>query len=490
MNFPILSMMIFVPFLGMILILLLKKEQESAARYLAAVFSFIPLVLSFILISKYHGSTSQVQFVEKFDWIPSLGITYFLGADGLSVPMLFLTALLGFVSVIYSFGDIKERVKQYFAFLLLLEVGMMGVFAALDFFLFYIFWEIVLVPMYFLIGIWGHGRKEYSAIKFFLYTLFGSLFMLVGILALYFTVEPHTLNMMTLIEKAPGLARSFQLLAFVAFFIAFAVKVPVFPFHTWLPDAHVDAPTAVSVILAGVLLKMGTYGFLRVSYPMFPQGAIYFALPIAILALINIVYGALVCMAQKDLKKMIAYSSVSHMGYCMLGIAAVTVTGMSGCVFQMVSHGLITGALFLLVGVLYERAHTREIGAFGGLWIKLPVYSGLMILFCLGSLGLPGMSGFISEFMVFVGSFPAFKVIVPLAITGVVITAAYFLRMIQAMFLGTFNTKWEALTEISGREIFTVVPLAILMIAIGVYPSILANMIKATIENVVRLVTG
>ncbi|MGB8658316.1 MAG: NADH-quinone oxidoreductase subunit M [Candidatus Zixiibacteriota bacterium] len=490
MNFPILSMMIFVPFLGMILILFLKKDQENAARYLAAIFSFIPLVLSFILISKYNGSTSQVQFVEKFDWIPSLGITYFLGADGLSVPMLFLTALLGFVSVIYSFGDIKERVKQYFAFLLLLEVGMMGVFAALDFFLFYIFWEIVLVPMYFLIGIWGHGRKEYSAIKFFLYTLFGSLFMLVGILALYFTVEPHTLNMMTLIEKAPGLARGFQLLAFVAFFIAFAVKVPIFPFHTWLPDAHVDAPTAVSVILAGVLLKMGTYGFLRISYPMFPQGAIYFALPIAILALINIVYGALVCMAQKDLKKMIAYSSVSHMGYCMLGIAAVTVTGMSGCVFQMVSHGLITGALFLLVGVLYERAHTREIGAFGGLWIKLPVYSGLMILFCLGSLGLPGMSGFISEFMVFVGSYPAFKVIVPLAVTGVVITAAYFLRMIQAMFLGTFNTKWEALTEISGREIFTVVPLAILMIAIGVYPSILANMIKATIENVVRLVTG
>lgn len=490
MNFPILSLMTFIPLLGMVLILLLKREQENAARYLAAIFSFIPLVLSFILLSRYDGSTSQIQFVEKFDWIPSLGITYYMGVDGLSVPMLFLTALLGFVSVIYSFGDIKERVKQYFAFLLLLEVGMMGVFAALDFFLFYIFWEIVLVPMYFLIGIWGHGRKEYSAIKFFLYTLFGSLFMLVGILSLYFTVEPHTLNMMTLIEKSAGLTRGFQLLAFVAFYIAFAVKVPIFPFHTWLPDAHVDAPTAVSVILAGVLLKMGTYGFLRISYPMFPQGALYFALPIGILALINIVYGALVCMAQKDLKKMIAYSSVSHMGYCMLGIAAITVTGISGCVFQMVSHGLITGALFLLVGVLYERAHTREIGAFGGLWIKLPVYTGIMTLFCLGSLGLPGMSGFVSEFMVFIGSYPAFKVIVPLAVIGVVITAAYFLRMIQAMFLGTFNTKWEGLTEISGREIFTVVPLAILMIGIGIYPSPLANMIKATIENIVHLVMG
>jgi NADH-quinone oxidoreductase subunit M len=490
MNFPILSLMTFTPLLGMILILLLKKEQERTARFLAGVFSFIPLILSFMLLSKYDGSTSQLQFVEKFDWIPSLGVTYFMGADGLSVPMLFLTALLCFVAVIYSFGDIKERVRQYFAFILLLETGLIGVFAALDFFLFYIFWEVVLVPMYFLIGIWGHGRKEYSAIKFFLYTLFGSLFMLVGILALYFTVEPHTLNMMILIEKAPQLTRGFQLIVFLAFYVAFAVKVPIFPFHTWLPDAHVDAPTAVSVILAGILLKMGVYGFLRISYPMFPEGAIYFALPIGILALINIVYGALVCMAQKDLKKMIAYSSVSHMGYCMLGMAAITVTGISGCVFQMVSHGLITGALFLLVGVLYERAHTREIGAFGGLWIKLPVYSGIMTLFCLGSLGLPGLSGFVSEFMVFIGSYPSFKVIVPLAVIGVVITAAYFLRMVQRIFLGTFNTKWEALTEINGREIFTVTPLAILMIGIGVYPAPLVNMIKATMENIVRLVSG
>lgn len=491
MNFPILSLMTFMPFLGMILILLLRKEQENLARGLAAIFSFIPLVLSFILLSRYDGSTSQMQFVEKFDWIPSLGVTYYMGADGLSVPILFLTALLSFVAVIYSFGDIKERVKQYFAFLLLLEVGMMGVFSALDFFLFYIFWEIVLVPMYFLIGIWGHGRKEYSAIKFFLYTLFGSLFMLVGILALYFTVEPHTLNMMTLIDEASQLTRGFQLIVFLAFYVAFAVKVPIFPFHTWLPDAHVDAPTAVSVILAGILLKMGAYGFLRISYPMFPDGAIYFALPIGILALINIVYGALVCMAQKDLKKMIAYSSVSHMGYCMLGIAAITVTGISGCVFQMVSHGLITGALFILVGVLYERSHTRDIDAFGGLWIKLPVYSGIMTLFCLGSLGLPGLSGFISEFMVFIGSYPSFKIIVPLAVIGVVITAAYFLRMIQRMFLGTFDgKKWDALTEINGREIFTVAPLAILMIGIGVYPAPLVNMIKATMENIVRLVSG
>jgi len=475
--------------LGIIAVLVLRKEQVQAIRWASALFSFIPLVLSFFLLAHYDSSTSTMQFVEKHTWIPSLGVTYFLGADGLSVPMLFLTALLSFLSVIASF-NINFRVKEYFAFFLLLEVGMMGVFAALDFFLFYIFWEVMLVPMYFLIGIWGGPRKEYAAIKFFLYTLFGSVFMLIGILALYFTSQPHTLNMMELISQAPLLAKGFQLIVFVAFFLAFAIKVPIFPFHTWLPDAHVEAPTAVSVILAGILLKMGTYGLLRVSLPMFPKAALYYALPLALLALINIVYGALVCMAQKDLKKMVAYSSVSHMGYCILGISALTVTGVSGCVFQMFSHGLITGALFLLVGVLYDRAHTRDIDAFGGLWAKIPVYTGVMTLFCMGSLGLPGLSGFISEFMVFIGSFPVFKVIVALAVLGVVITAAYFLRMIQKMFLGTFNTKWEALTEISGRELFTVIPLAILMIGVGVYPSPLADMIRATLENIVHLVTG
>jgi NADH-quinone oxidoreductase subunit M len=489
MNFPILTYMTFIPLLGMIVILFINKEKIQLVRWTAALFSFVPLLLSFILLSRFNSSTSEMQFIEKLEWIPSLGVSYIMGVDGISVPMLFLTALLSFVSVIASF-NIDRRVKEYFAFFLLLETGMMGVFSALDFFLFYIFWEVVLVPMYFLIGIWGGPRREYAAIKFFLYTLFGSLFMLVGILALYFTVEPHTLNMMELINKAPDYARGFQLLAFVAFYIAFAIKVPVFPFHTWLPDAHVEAPTAVSVILAGILLKMGIYGLLRISLPMFPYGAIYFALPLAILGLINIVYGALVSMAQKDLKKLVAYSSVSHMGYCILGISAITVTGLSGCVFQMFSHGLITGALFLLVGVLYDRAHIRDIDAFGGLWVKLPVYSAIMILFCLGSLGLPGLSGFVSEFMVFVGSFPIFKIITALAVVGVVITAAYFLRMIQRMFLGEYNAKWEGLTEISGREIFTVIPLAILMIMVGVYPAVLTNMINAAMENIVHLVLG
>jgi NADH-quinone oxidoreductase subunit M len=403
-------------------------------------------------------------------------------------PPRFLTALLSFISIIASFG-IKERVKEYFAWFLLLEAGMMGVFCSLDFFLFYVFWEVMLVPMYFLIGVWGGPRREYAAIKFFLYTLFGSVFMLVGILALYFTTG--TLDMMELISKNALYAHSFQLWVFAAFFIGFAIKVPVFPFHTWLPDAHVEAPTAVSVILAGVLLKMGTYGLLRISFPMFPQAAKYYAIPIAILGMIGIIYGALVSMAQKDLKKLVAYSSVSHMGYCMLGMAALTTVGISGCLFQMFSHGIITGALFLLVGVIYDRAHTREIAAFGGLGAKLPLFTGIFTLFGMASLGLPGMSGFISEFMVFIGSYQSIEIptwIVVVSVFGVILTAAYILRMIQKMFLGQFNTKWESLTEINGREIFTVVPLAVLTLLVGILPNTLNQFFSATVDNLVKII--
>ncbi len=484
----ILSWMIFLPLIGAVVALLIPKDNHRLIRGVAFVASLMPLVLAAVLVAQYDSSTAQFQFVELASWIPGLNANYHLGADGISVPMLALTALLSFLAVLVSF-NITKRVKEYFAFFLLLETAMMGVFAALDLFLFYVFWEVMLVPMYFLIGIWGGPRKEYAAMKFFLYTLFGSIFMLVGILALYFNSAPHSLSIIEQIQRAPQMTRGFQLFAFAFFFIGFAVKIPTLPFHTWLPDAHVEAPTAVSVLLAGILLKMGTYGLLRISLPMFPVGTKFYAFPMAILGMAGIIYGALVCMAQTDLKKLVAYSSVSHMGYCLLGLSAFgSVAAISGCMFQMVSHGLITGALFALVGVVYDRAHTREIGAFGGMWIKVPVYSGIMVLFVLGSLGLPGLSGFVSEFMVFLGAFPYYPVTVALSVVGVLLTAAYFLRMVQRMFLGPVAGHTEGLTEINAREIFAVAPLAILMIAIGVYPSLLSNMIQATIVNLVALI--
>ena len=495
MDIPLLTLMIFIPLIGMIVVMFLKQTQVQAIRYTSAFFSLIPLILSFLMLGNYDWTTSQLQFVEKHMWIPALNVHYHLGADGLSVPMLFLTALLSFISIVASF-NITNRVKEYFAFFLLLEVGMMGVFAALDFFLFYVFWEVMLVPMYFLIGIWGGPRKIYAAIKFFLYTLFGSIFMLVGILVLYFNTSPHTLSIMELIRLGPTLTTDLQIMVWAFFFIAFAIKVPVWPFHTWLPDAHVEAPTAVSVILAGVLLKMGTYGILRISFPMLPFGTNYFSLMLAVLGVIGIIYGALVSMAQKDLKKLVAYSSVSHMGYCLLGMSVFFIgadgkpfiTGLSGCMFQMFSHGLITGALFLLVGVLYDRAHTREIEAFGGLWVKIPVYGSLMTFFAMASLGLPGLSGFVSEFLVFIGGFAKYPVLTGVAVIGVVLTAGYILRMVQRIFLGQFNVKWEHLTEINAREIFCVAPLLILTLAIGIYPKPLANLMAATLENIVSLV--
>ncbi len=495
MDFPILSVMIFTPLLAMIVVMLINKERHLTIKWASVAFSLVPLVLSIIVWAYYDSSTAAMQFQERHVWIPSLSIQYFLGVDGLSVPMLFLTALLSTISLLVSF-HIHVRVKEYFAFFLLLECGMLGVFASLDFFLFYIFWEIMLVPMYFLIGIWGGPRKEYAAIKFFLYTLFGSIFMLVGILALYLTTDPHTLDMLELIRQGTNYGHGLQLMVWFFFFLAFAIKVPVFPFHTWLPDAHVEAPTAVSIILAGVLLKMGTYGFLRISFPMLPYGTQYFAPMLAVLGVIAIIYGALVSMAQKDLKKLVAYSSVSHMGYCMLGMSVFFIgtngmphiTGLVGAYYQMFSHGLITGAMFLLVGVLYDRAHTREIAAFGGLGVKLPIYTALMVVFSMASLGLPGMSGFIAEFTVFIGAFAKYKVLTGISVVGVVLTAGYILRMVQKMFLGEFNPKWDGLTEINLRETLAVVPLLILTILLGVLPSLLIHPLTATLENLVRQV--
>ncbi|UCG60465.1 MAG: NADH-quinone oxidoreductase subunit M [Candidatus Zixiibacteriota bacterium] len=489
----ILSSLVFVPLLGMIIVMCLPKDKFNAIRWTSLLVSLIPMFASFWLtwdyFFNYSGSAAFAYVVGPYNWIPSLNIQYYMGVDGISIPMLFLTGLLSTLSLLASFG-INNRVKEYFAFFLLLEAGMMGVFVALDFFLFYVFWEVMLVPMYFLIGVWGGPRKEYAAIKFFLYTLFGSIFMLVAILIMYFTSEPHSLNMVTLLDHGPMMSHTLQMVCFIFFFIAFAIKVPVWPFHTWLPDAHVEAPTAVSVILAGVLLKMGTYAMLRINWPMFPQALRELSFWIAVLGVIAIIYGALVSMAQKDLKKLVAYSSVSHMGYCMMALAAVSsVSAIAGCMFQMVSHGLITGALFVLVGVLYDRAHTREIAAFGGLGAKVPVYTGIMVLFSMAALGLPGMSGFVSEFMIFVGAFGALnKVLVGISVLGVVLGATYMLRMVQNVFLGEFNmARWGGLTDINLREIISVAPLAVLTVVIGVYPKPLTQLMTATLEHLVSL---
>ncbi|OGR83489.1 MAG: oxidoreductase [Elusimicrobia bacterium RIFCSPLOWO2_01_FULL_64_13] len=496
---PLLTLVTFLPMLGALLILVLPKEKVNWQRTAAVVFSGLSFLVSLQILRVFDPATSALQLAEKSSWIPSFGINYHLGVDGLSLPLLVLTTLLSLLSIIASF-NIELRVKEYFFWFLVLETGMLGVFVALDFFLFYIFWEVMLVPMYFLIGIWGGPQKEYAAIKFFLYTLFGSIFMLIAILALYFRADPHTFDIPQLISQGAQFGGRFQTVVFLLLFVAFAIKVPIFPFHTWLPLAHVEAPTAVSVILAGVLLKLGTYGMMRVSFPMFPSAALWFAIPLLILAFINIVYGALVAMAQTDMKKMVAYSSINHMGYALLGMAAFTVTGFNGAILQMVNHGIITGSLFLLVGVIYDRAHTRDLGAFGGLGAKLPVYTGIMVLASMASLGLPGLAGFISEFLCFLGAFsanpeavvfgntPAFKLFTALSVIGILVTAAFFLRMIEKVFLGPFNAKWESLKDMSPRELAAVVPLTALTIWIGVWPQWLLSLMNSTVEQMVAFI--
>jgi NADH-quinone oxidoreductase subunit M len=385
-------------------------------------------------------------------------------------------------------------VKGYFALFLLLDTGMMGVFCALDFFLFYIFWEVMLLPMYFLIGIWGGPRREYAAIKFFLYTLFGSVLMLIAMLALYFYNDPHTFDMTKLwsvqYSNDPvfwGLG--FQQLVWLALFIGFAIKIPAFPFHTWLPDAHVEAPTAISVILAGVLLKMGTYGILRINFPILPDATLYFAPTLlAALGAWNIVYGAFCAMAQQDLKKLVAYSSISHMGYVMLGMASFTAQGINGAVLQMFNHGTITGMLFLLVGVIYDRAHHREIEGFGGLAAIMPVYTGITALAFFASMGLPGLSGFISEILVLLGTWQKYPILTILGASGVILTAGYLLWTMQRVYLGPPNEKYLKLPEINGREIFTLVPLGVIVIIVGIYPAVVLDMLKATLDQINQIV--
>ncbi|HOW28684.1 MAG TPA: NADH-quinone oxidoreductase subunit M [Elusimicrobiota bacterium] len=488
----ILSAIVFVPLAGALAVLVVPEKKRNVIQAISVMASLVSLALSVWLLARFDVSVAGVQFAEKTGWIPLFNVHYFLGVDGLSILLVALTTLLSFLAVVASL-HIELRIREYFFWFLLLETGMLGVFLSLDFFLFYVFWEVMLVPMYFLVGIWGGPKKEYAAIKFFLYTLFGSVFILLGMLGLYFASDPHTFDMIELAGQASRFAFGFQIAAFLAFYLGFAIKIPAFPFHTWLPLAHVEAPTAVSVLLAGVLLKMGVYGLLRISYPILPQATRWFLFPLLIIAVINIVYGAFCAMAQKDMKRMVAYSSINHMGYCLLGMVAVAgsnaAAGLSGAVFQMVTHGLITGSLFLLVGVIYDRAHTRNIDDFGGLGSRLPVFTALMTVQAMASLGLPGLAGFISEFLCFLGAFgtAAYRVFVVVAVIGIVVTAAFLLKLIKDVFLGKFNEKWAGLTDMNARELIAVVPLVILTVYLGLQPHVALRMMEATVSQIAMI---
>ena len=518
----ILSLMTFIPLFAGIIIASLaifskKKESEEEQDSLDGLIKWIALGVTLFSFGfaiwaylKYDPSKvfalntkdANMQLVEHYYWIRSFNITYYVGIDGLSVLMLLLTGFVSVVGVLASW-NIKKKVKGYYALYLILIAAMYGVFISLDFFLFYVFWEIMLLPMYFLIGIWGGPRKEYAAIKFFIYTLVGSLFMLLGVIALYYNLPEgqHTFNIIDMMRNADHYASikilglPFDKVVWLALFLGFAIKIPMFPFHTWLPDAHVQAPTPISIILAGVLLKMGTYGILRLNYTIFPKATMWAATGIAVFGVINIVYGAMVAMAQRDLKKLIAYSSVSHMGYVMLGMAGMTAASMNGAVLQMFSHGIITAMLFMLVGVIYDRAHHRIIDNFGGIAQLMPIYAAFAGIAWFAALGLPGFSGFIAEALIFLGAFPNLQPYVIIAALSVILTAAYMLWSYQRVFFGPIKEDmadkyhYRSFPDLSIRELLVLVPLAITAIVIGFYPKIILSMMDGTLSALVNYVT-
>ncbi|HEX5720193.1 MAG TPA: NADH-quinone oxidoreductase subunit M [Thermoanaerobaculia bacterium] len=483
-NLPILSILCYLPLLGAIPILWMRDPAfiRKYATGVVVVDFLLSLPLWFEFDRDAVGS-KIFQFVEgPYEWIPSIGVDYHFGIDGMALLLVLLTTLLGVLAFLSSWSAIHSREKEYYIFMLLLQTGMLGVFMSLDFFLFYVFWEVMLVPMYFLIGIWGGPRKLYAAIKFFLYTLAGSVLMLLGILALYFYNSTGLLGYQGLghlptfsVEQFHNIGASIppdlQFWIFLAFFISFAIKVPMFPFHTWLPDAHVEAPTAGSVILAGVLLKMGTYGFVRFSLPILPD-ATHQLLPwMAGLSIIGIVYGALVAMAQKDMKKLVAYSSVSHLGFVMLGVFALNGPGLNGGILQMINHGLSTGALFLLVGILYERRHTRMIAEYGGISAVMPVYATIFLIITMSSIGLPALNGFVGEFTILVGAFNRVWWWAVFAALGIVLGAAYMLWLFQRVFFGPLtNPENKNLKDLDKRELLYLMPLVLLCFWIGLYP--------------------
>jgi NADH-quinone oxidoreductase subunit M len=495
----ILSIILFTPLAGALLLLFVPKESKNAIRWLANIFAFLGFAVSLPLVPWFWALKERAgfQFVEgrPDNWIPSIGAGYVIGIDGISFLLIMLTTVLGAISILSSWNAIQERVKEYYVWFLVLQAGMLGVFMANDMFLFFVFWEAMLVPMYLLIGIWGGPRKLYAAIKFFLYTLFGSVLMLLGILFLYF--HHHTLTgvytfyLPDLYATAPKIGGHAAIWLFFAFFLGFAIKVPMFPFHTWLPDAHVEAPTAGSVILAGVLLKMGTYGLIRFSLPFFPAVAMtpWVREFMIVLSLIGIIYGALVSLMQKDMKKLVAYSSVSHLGFCTLGIFALNPLGLSGSVLQQINHGISTGALFLIVGILYERRHTREITEYGGISNVMPIYATITLIMFMSSMGLPLLNGFVGEFTILQGTFMENKAWAAWAVPGVILAAAYLLWLYQRVFFGSVqNPKNEKLHDLSGRELATFVPLIAIALWIGVYPKPFFQILSTPVNNLVATV--
>ena len=481
----LLSIVIFLPLLGVIAIALLRGLGATAVKGIALVIGLLTFVISLGLYTGFNADTATFQYVAQKSWIPGLGTSYHIGIDGISLWLVLLTTFLTPICILAAWNSVEKGLSGFMMSLLALETGMLGVFCSLDLFLFFVFWESMLIPMYFLIGIWGGERRIYATVKFVLYTMAGSALMLVGILALYFQND-NSFDLTTL----SGPFEHSNLL-FLAFFIAFAIKVPLFPFHTWLPDAHVEAPTVGSVILAGVLLKMGTYGIIRFCLPLFPDAADKYTPLIVTLAVIGIIYGALVAMVQPDLKKLVAYSSVSHLGFVVLGLFSKNPAGIQGSVLQMVNHGLSTGALFLLVGMIYERRHSRMIVDFGGLSKRMPIFAVIFMVVTLSSIGLPGLNGFVGEYMILLGSFVqgAFsKVYVVFATVGVVLAAVYMLWMFQRVMFGTLDKTNEGLPDLNAREVVVMLPILLFIVWIGVYPKTFLSKIEKSVEVVVTKV--
>ncbi|MEE9305397.1 MAG: NADH-quinone oxidoreductase subunit M [bacterium] len=492
-GFGLISLVVFLPAAGAVVLACMPRRLGRVFPLGALAVSAVTLVLSIPLFAGFEKGTADFQFVERLSWIPQFGISYHVGIDGISLFLVVLTTFLGVLAVWSSFEAITDRVKEFYIFLLLLETSMLGVFVALDFFLFYVFWEAMLIPMAFLIGVWGGKRRIYAAVKFFLYTLFGSLIMLVGILVLYFYHQSATgLYTTDLLVYFPlKLPLTYQRWLFAAFALSFAIKVPMWPFHTWLPDAHVEAPTAGSVILAGVLLKMGTYGFVRFCLPLFPDASVQFMPIIMALAVISIIYGAFMAMIQSNMKNLIAYSSVSHLGLVMLGLFAMNVQGIEGGILQMINHGLSTGALFLLAGMIYERRHTMMIADFGGLHAVVPLFTFFFLVTTMSSIGLPGLNGFVGEFLSLVGAFQTNRLAAVLGTTGVVLAAVYMLWMVKRVFFGqVLDEENRRMQDMKPRELAIMVPIVVLYLVIGLFPTPFLSRMEPSVRHLVAQLQG